>query len=117
MRGQIFLAASVLLAVALVLLAIETRPVPAPPSELLSETFRNLRAEYVRTVELSLLHGTDISADLLVFRDFATEALRRRGFEHSSSWDIDGAVTINLYLRLDSLYMLDRLTINTTVFR
>jgi hypothetical protein len=121
MKGQIFILASVMILIALLLLQNAIRPVVASPKSDLFQIFSNIRAETIRTVDMSLLNGGDVSANLNNFIEFSQEIMKKRGYTQIAIYSVSnmGGTTIvnmNLTLSAGNSFIQDEFIINRTVY-
>jgi hypothetical protein len=120
MKGQIFILASVMILIALVLLQNAIRPFEAVPKNYLRDNFQNVRNEIVRTVDIALLNGDDISTDVDSFIGFSRDVMTSRGYTESVDYSISTfgnttEILVNLTLSQDNSFIQDGFIINRTV--
>jgi hypothetical protein len=121
MKGQVFILASVMILIALLLLQNAIRPLEATPKSNLQESFSNAKAEIVRTVDLSLLNGEDVSTNLDSFILFSKDVMKKRGYVQDASYSISSfgrifSVQMNLSISYGSSFIQDEFIINRTVY-
>jgi hypothetical protein len=121
MKGQIFILASVMILIALLLLQNAIRPVDARSKSYLIENFANIKGEMIRTVDISLLNGEGIPANLDSFIAFSKGVMGSRGYEEDATYSLSTfgnttTVYMNLTLSLGSSYIEDNFIINRTVY-
>jgi hypothetical protein len=121
MKGQIFILASVMILIALLLLQNAIRPLEANPKSNLLESFANAKAEIERTVDLSLLKGEDVSTNLDRFILFSKGVMTSRGYAQDATYSISSfgrifSVHMNMSLSSGSSFIQDEFIINRTVY-
>lgn len=116
MKGQIFIVASLFVAIAMLVLAMGTQIIPEP-QDYLQNYFVNLRAELTETASHAILDGTDVSSALDEYIDFSDDILSAKGYTQIVSYaENSGLITIDIYLGKGDEYYKDRITIDTEVF-
>lgn len=88
MKGQIFLIASILILIGLIMLRINTVPFVQDPETHLQDHFLNIKNELIKTVDKSLLSGEALSSKLDRFISFSKQVLKERGFDQEIKYDI-----------------------------
>jgi hypothetical protein len=121
MKGQIFIIASVLILIALLMTRFSTKTVDIKEDETFYESFSNLKTELTRTVDLSLINQDIVQEKLNDFIGFSTEVFNKKGYTENVSYQIsqNGETTtvyLNVSLKNDKSYLLDSLIINRTVY-
>jgi hypothetical protein len=121
MKGQIFILASVMILIALLLLQNAIRPLDARPKSNLLESFSNIRGEMTRTVDMSLLNGEDVSTNLDSFIVLSKDVMRKRGYAEDASYTISSSgrifeVQVNLNISAGNSFIQDQFIINRTVY-
>jgi hypothetical protein len=121
MKGQIFIIASVLILLALLITRLSTQTIDIRQDELFYESFSNLKAELIKTVDLALLNGDVVADKLQNFTAFSTDVLKKKGYIETVNYQIsqNGGTTIvylNFSLNSSNSYLLDSLIINRTVY-
>jgi hypothetical protein len=121
MKGQIFIIASVLILLALLITRLSTQTIDIRQDELFYESFSNLKAELIKTVDLALLNGDVVADKLQNFTDFSTDVFKKKGYIETVNYQIsqNGGTTIvylNVSLNSSNSYLLDNLIINRTVY-
>jgi hypothetical protein len=120
MKGQIFIIASVLVLVALLLTRLSTKTSYADEEELFYESFSNLKAELIKTVDLSLINQEPVSDNLYNFTEFSKEVFKKKGYAEDVKYSItlgpQTIVYLNVSLSSKNYYLLESLIINRTVY-
>jgi len=121
MKGQIFIIASVLILLALLVTRLSTRTIDIKQDEIFYESFSNLKSELIKTIDLALINQESVSARLDDFIDFSKDVFNKKGYTEAVNYQIsqNGGTTIvylNVSLTNDKSYLLDSLIINRTVY-
>jgi hypothetical protein len=121
MKGQIFILASVMILIALLLLQNAIRPAVASPKSELFQIFSNIKGETIRTVDMSLLNGGDVSSNLDDFLTFSQDIMKKRGYIQSAAYFVSNIgnttiVNMNLTLSAGNSFIQDEFIINRTVY-
>jgi hypothetical protein len=116
MKGQIFIIASVMILLALLLTRVSTKTVDIKQDENFYESFTNLKEQMVRTVDLGLVNQESVSSRLDDFIAFSKEVYARKGYNESVNYTVAGTVAyINVSLSSANSYLLEELIVNRTV--
>ena len=121
MKGQIFIIASVLILLALLVTRLSTRTIDIKQDEIFYESFSNLKSEIIKTVDLALINQESVSDRLDDFIGFSKDVFNKKGYTEAVNYQIsqNGGTTIvylNVSLTNDKSYLLDSLIINRTVY-
>jgi hypothetical protein len=121
MRGQIFIIASILILLALLVTRLTTKTIDIKQDELFYESFSNLKTELIKTVDLALINHESVSTRLDNFTEFSRDIFNKKGYTETVNYQIsqNGGTTIvylNVSLANDKYYLLDGLIINRTVY-
>lgn len=121
MKGQIFIIASVLILLSLILIRINTRTFEIKEEKLFYENFLNLKNELINTVDISLLNQESISNNLDGFITFSRDVFKQKGYEESVNYSISTlgnsrTVFLNISLKSDDSEILENLIINRKVY-
>ena len=121
MKGQIFLITAVFIVILVVLLRVYTMEVPDLEKYNLYNDFVNLKAEYSRVVDTSLLNSQNITNNLDEFSSFAEDYYKEKGIDYTVSYDVnitgsDTVVDLDIYLSDGKSYLSDEFTIERTVY-
>jgi len=120
MKGQIFVITSILILLVLLLTRASTQTANVKQDESFYETFSNLKAELVKTVDLSLINQQSVSDNLDDFIDFSNQTLKKKGYALEVNYTVyPGQTTIvylNVSLASSNSYLLDSLIINRTAY-
>ena len=88
--------------------------------DLLFEDFTNLRGEFIRTVDMSVLNGESLQDNLDDFVAFSKDFYNRKGYAEDVQYSVEtvgDAVTVylNITLSSDDSYLKEGLIINRTL--
>ncbi len=120
MKGQIFILVSVFVLLFLFLIRINTKIIEAKPEDLFYEDFSNLKNEFIKTIDVSLLNQETISTNLDNFIVFSTDVHKNRGYTENVEYfiQVSGDTTVvylNISLRSTRSYLKENLIINRTL--
>jgi len=120
MKGQVFIISSILVLIALLITRLNTQTVDIRQDESFYESFSNLKNELIKTVDIALLNGDDVSSKLQDFKDFSIDIFKKKGYVESVNYSVSGtnpyAVYLNVSLSSGNSYLLENLIINRTVY-
>jgi len=118
MKGQIFITVSILVAVMLLVLTINSYTIQENDAYLYNY-FTNLKTELVNTVDTAILDGLDekgISANIDEFSKFSDKLLLDKGYTQTIKYNVKGTnAVIDIYLGKGEEYYQDTIVIERTV--
>jgi len=120
MKGQVFIVVSIFVLLFFLLMKINTQTIEVKPEDLFYEDFSNLKNEFIKTVDISLLNGEGVSINLDDFIDFSTNVYKNKGYTENIEYDIQSSgdtttVYLNISLTSDRSYLKENLIINRTL--
>ena len=121
MKGQMFIMASVMVLIALLLLQNSIRSFEQVPRYNIYDTFSNIKSELIRTVDISIANNEAVSTNLDSFIDFSKEVMSRRGYNEDVHYVVYNngntvEVHFNLTMGLQKSFIENNFIINRTVF-
>lgn len=121
MKGQVFIMASVMVLIALLLLQNSIRPFEQKPRYNIYDSFANVKNELIRTVDISLANNQNIATNLDNFIDFSKGVMNRKGYEENVQYTINSygntrEIHFNFTISLQNSFIEDNFIINRTVF-
>ena len=120
MKGQIFILVSVFILLFLFLMRANTRTIEVKPEDLFYEDFSNLKNEFIKTIDISILNQENLQNNLNDFIDFSTDVYKNKDYTEDIDYSIStsGDVTVvylNISLRSGKSYLKENLIINRTL--
>ena len=121
MKGQIFIMASVMVLIALMLLQNSIRSFEQKPRYNIYDSFSNIKSEIIRTVDISFANDEDIASNMDSFIDFSKAVMSRKGYSEEVSYTVNSyantvEVNVSLALSLQDSFIESNFIINRTVF-
>jgi len=120
MKGQIFILVSVFVLLFLFLMRINTQTIEVKPEDLFYEDFSNLKNEFIKTIDISILNQENLQNNLNDFIDFSTDVYKDKGYTENIEYSISASgdvavVYLNISLRSSNSYLKENLIINRTL--
>jgi hypothetical protein len=120
MKGQVFILISIFVLLFLFSLRISTEAVEVRPEDMFYEDFSNLKGEFVRTIDVSLINQENLQDNLDDFIAFSKEFYSRKGYNEEVSYSVSASgdtttVYLNISLNSSSSYLMQGLIINRTL--
>jgi hypothetical protein len=123
MKGQVFVLISIFVLIFLFSVRLGTETVDVMQKDLFLQDFGKLKAETVRTIDMSLLNKQSVQTNLDNFIDFAKNYYAGRGYQVDVQYNIDSlgtntSVLLNITMQNTNSYLSESLIIsrNVTVF-
>lgn len=115
MKGQIFITVSIIVAVALLMLSVNSVKVESS-NNYLHDYFVNLKTETINVVDDTILNKEDISANLDKFILFSNGIMTEKGYTQIIKYNVNGnQVTVDIQLSKGEEYYKDIIIIDRTV--
>ena len=120
MKGQIFVLASVMILIVLLMLQNSIRPFELKDENSLYENFVNIKGELIRTVDVSLINQEGVSSNLEECIGFSKDVMGRKGYTEQVMYSVSTygnttVVQMNFTLSLGNSFIEDNFIINRTV--
>lgn len=120
MKGQIYVMATILILIFLILTKIGTEMPSYQAKPLLFEYYTNIREEVINTVDLALLNEKNVSTSLDDFISLSSSTLTEHGINNTTDYNIEEngnaiKVTFNLYLGSGKSFISDVITVERDV--
>ena len=116
MKGQIFIVSAIIVAVLLLALAINIKPVYTS-TDYLQNYFTNVRTEIIDTFESALLSGEDYTNVLDEYVAFSEDVLSNKGIEQQITYyENSSGVVVDIYLERGEEYYSDQIIIPLGVY-
>jgi len=117
MKGQIFLITAIFIVVILVLLRVQAIGLPETQKTSLYNDFSNIKAEYTRVVDTSLINSQNLSQNLESFTDFSKQHYDQKGLNYTTTYSVsiigsNTTVQFHIYLGDDKSYLSDNFTVS-----
>lgn len=120
MKGQIFILVSVFVLLFLFLMRINTQTTEIKQDDLFYKDFSNLKEEFIKTIDISILNQENLQNNLNNFITFSTNVYRNKGYTEDVDYSIStsGDITtvyLNISLTSSKSYLKENLIINRTL--
>jgi len=115
MKGQIFITVSILVAVTLLVLTINSFSTQENDPYLYNY-FINLKTELTNTVDLAILDNRDIAASINQYSDFSDKLLSNKGYTQRINFNVkETSAVIDIYLGKGEEYYQDTIVLDRIV--
>ncbi|MFH0928737.1 MAG: hypothetical protein V1818_00065 [Candidatus Aenigmatarchaeota archaeon] len=120
MKGQVFVLISIFVLIFLFSLRMGTETPALMEDDLFLEDFGNLKAETVRTIDMSLLSQQSIQSNLDSFISFSKDFYTRKGYQEDVQYSVSSSgnttsVYLNITLQNGNSYLNENLIISRSL--
>lgn len=120
MKGQVFILISIFVLLFLFSLRMGTETVDVSQEYTFFDDYTNLKNEFVRTIDMSLLNQENLQSNLESFITFSSDFYKRKGYDEDVKYSINSSgnvttVYLNISLSSGNSYLKQDLIINRTL--